>query len=116
MNNHKLKSKTHSNVWILRLIEILRATKHHYCCESDSKLEKLKFAESVKIGARMELSGARIWVLFFVCWFGKNQWPNGGIRGPNFPAKNITETYFWAEILFQFMRDTFTINIDIVSV
>ena len=30
------------------------------CCESDSKLEKLKFAESVKIGARMVLSGARI--------------------------------------------------------
>ena len=30
------------------------------CCESDSKLEKLKFAESVKIGVRMELSGARI--------------------------------------------------------
>ena len=26
------------------------------CCESDSKLEKLKFAEFVKIGARMELS------------------------------------------------------------
>ena len=35
-----------------------------YCCESDSKLEKLKFVESVKIGARMVLSGARIWVLF----------------------------------------------------
>ena len=29
------------------------------CCESDSKLEKLKFAETVKIGAQIVLSRAR---------------------------------------------------------
>jgi len=29
------------------------------CCESDSKLEKLKFAEAVKIGARFREIGAR---------------------------------------------------------
>jgi len=37
---------------------------HQSCCESDSKLEKLKFAETVKIGARIVLSGAR-----FSAWF-----------------------------------------------
>jgi len=29
------------------------------CCESDSKLEKLKFVEAVKIGARFGEIGAR---------------------------------------------------------
>ena len=33
-----------------------------YCCESDSKLEKLKFAEAIKIGARF--SGAELALSF----------------------------------------------------
>jgi len=39
-----------------------------------------------------ELTGsvAKFECCFFVCWFGKNRWPNGGIRGPNLPAENIT--------------------------
>jgi len=52
---------------------------------------------------------------FSAYWYVKIRWPNGGILDPNFPAENITETYFWAEICFNFTRDTFTINIDFVS-
>jgi len=38
-----------------------KSASHTTCCESDSKLEKLKFTEAVKIGARFEKSEYDFW-------------------------------------------------------
>jgi len=43
------------------------------CCESDSKLEKLKFAEAVKIGARFGEIGARFFGAELTLSFVKNR-------------------------------------------
>jgi hypothetical protein len=68
-----------------------------------------------KSGAEWRCPGPKFGCCFSVCWFDKNRWPNGGIPDPNLSAENITKSYFWAEICSNFMRDTFTINIDFVS-
>jgi len=83
------------------LVHLLENIKKKFCCESDSKLEKLKFAEAVKIGARFLEQN---WHFPFV----KNQ---STISRRSIKIKRI----FMGLILFQFMRDAFTINIDHVS-
>jgi len=71
--------------------------------------------ESVRIRAQMVMSGPEFGCDFLACWYVKIRWLNGGIRGPNLPAENIIEMYFWADIGSNFMRGIFTINIDFVS-
>ena len=63
----------------------------HVCCESDSKLKKLRSLETANSGAK------------WCC------------PGPELPRQHISETYFLGQICSNFMGDTFTINIDFVS-
>ena len=79
------------------------------CCESDSTLEKLRFLQTANSGPEF--------ALFFQ---PGNAWKIGarmeefGVR--TVEIENIIVTYFLGWICSNFMRGTFTINIDIVSV
>jgi len=67
-----------------------------------------------KIGARFGQIGGRFWQCFSAFPYGKNRRPKGRNRCPILPATNKTETYFWAEICSNYLKDAFTINIDLV--
>jgi len=90
------------------------------CCESDSKLEKLKFAEAVKIGARFGEIGSRFSRAELALSFVKNRstiWQNQStslrrvrkikrIFGPDFVQ--IYEGYFYYKY-----RHCISVNLEI---
>ena len=81
---------------------------HSQCCESDSKLEKLRFLETANSRPEWCCSGPELTLVFF----------QPGTReksAPELSHQHISETYFLGQICSDFMGDTFTINIDFVS-
>ena len=84
------------------------------CCESDSKLEKLKFAEAVKIGVRFEKSEHDFWsrMAFSI---RKKLEHDLAKSEHDFAQKHKNKTYFYGLDFVPIYEDAFTINIDHVS-
>jgi len=61
----------HKAIPTLSLLHHRNIASSSICCESDSKLKKLRFLETINSGPEFECC--------FLSWFGKNRWPNGGI-------------------------------------
>jgi len=76
---------------------------------------KIEVCWKTKIGARFVEFGARFWLPVGGFWFVKTRRPNGGIRGPIL-HEIIFQNVCLGQICYNFMRVTFTINIDIVLV
>ena len=78
-----------------------------YCCESDSKLEKLRFLETVNSGLEYECC-----FCLLVRQKSVAEWRNSG---PEFASRKYNRNVFLGQICYNFMGVTFTINIGFVS-
>jgi hypothetical protein len=98
LRKNNIKKKYNHN----HIKKVIRSSTYEpKCCESDSKLEKLRFLETANLGPEWCCLGARIDTGFFQPGTREKSAPEWRNSGPELSHQNISKTYIFGSDLFQ---------------